>query len=61
MKIKQEVIEATYDITELTKEEYDIIKSGIRLFEFEDCRLGYQRFRDGSESKKANEMLKKFF
>jgi len=30
MKIKQEIIEATYSIEELTKEQYDLLKDGLR-------------------------------
>lgn len=30
MKIKQEIIEATYSIEELTKQEYDLLKEGLR-------------------------------
>ena len=59
MKVKQEIIKATYDLEDLTQEEYELLKDGLLLLQKEDCILGYSKYRDGSRSNQANEMLKK--
>jgi len=38
MKIKQEIIEATYSIEELTKQEYELLKEGLQTIVREDFR-----------------------
>ena len=56
MKVKQEIIEATYSIEDLTKRDYELIKDGLRAIMHEDHIRGHELTAKG---KIASYMLEK--
>lgn len=57
MKIKQEIIEATYSIEELTKEEYELLKDGLREIIHSEYRGG--RSCPSEKAEQASKIIEK--
>jgi len=58
MKVKQEIIEATYSIEELTKEQYELLQDGLREIISNCYRVCPELDRRGAKANTLLEELK---
>lgn len=57
MKIKQEIIEATYSIEDLTKQEYELLKEGLRSILWDEERGTTGTTKKGEEAYRLLELM----
>jgi hypothetical protein len=57
MKVKQEIIEATYSIEDLTKQEYGLLKEGLRSFLSDDYRRSLEQSLEAKEASRLLDLM----